>query len=333
MVEKVSVMEEDWDYLIVLDACRYDYFSELYRDYLRGELKKVISLGSNTLEWSKKSFQEVYSDVIYISANPYINSKGEVKGFNASNYFFKVIDVWNWGWNEEFGTVHPKTVNEAVQSVKDDYPNKRFIIHYLQPHEPYLGHNLRIPGFPRPEISRGRHPLGGIQKGRNYRVSQISLVKLLANLTKPVGLFGGNARDVRVNSLRKICELLNLPPVSPLDAVRRKFGDTGLRQAYVQNLRLVLEYVARLVENLSGVAVITADHGERLGESGKYSHESGCRDSLLLEVPWFVVEKATKRNYRQDEEKNHVSMRKTPEKLGKERKEKIRKRLRELGYL
>jgi len=324
MVKKVSIVKEYWDYLIVLDACRYDYFSELYRGYLRGELKKVISPGSSTLEWCKKSFQEVYSDVIYISANPYINSKGRIEGFNASNHFCKVIDVWDWGWNEEFGTVHPKTVNEAVQSFKDDYPNKRFIIHYLQPHAPYLGYKPRIPGFPRPQISRD-HPLVGVQKGRNYRVFELTLVKFLAILTKPARLFGGNGCNA--HALWKICELLNLPPVSPLDAVRRKFGDTGLRQAYVQNLRLVLEYVARLVENLSGVTVITSDHGERLGEGGRYSHSHGCRNPLLLEVPWFVVEKAIRRKRFQDKEKNQASTRKTQE-TGKRRR-----RLRELGYL
>jgi len=323
MVEKVGVMEKDWDYLIVLDACRYDYFSELCRSYLRGNLEKLISLGSSTLEWCKKSFQEVYSDVIYISSNPYINSKGEVEGFNARDHFCKVIDVWDWGWNDEFGTVHPKTVNEAVKSLKDDYPNKRFIIHYLQPHAPYLGYNSRIFGFPRPQIGRGAHPLVGIQ---NYGVFQVSLVRLLAILTKPAEVLAGNP-------LWKICELLNLPPVSPMDATRRQFGDTGLRQAYIQNLRRVLEYVTRLVENLSGVIVITADHGERLGERGRYSHVSGCRDSLLLEVPWFVVDKAIRRKHNQDEEKNNASTRRNLEKLEKEGEERIRKRLRELGYL
>lgn len=327
MVEKVSVMKEDWDYLIVLDACRYDYFSKLYRSYLRGKLEKFISLGSSTLEWCKKSFQEVYSDVIYISSNPYINSKGKVEGFNASDHFCEVIDVWDWGWNDELGTVHPKTVNEVVQSLKEDYSNKRFIIHYLQPHAPYLDYDPRVLGFPRPKISRGARPLRGVQNGRNQGVFEVILrARTLAILTKPAEVLVGNP-------LWKIRELLNMPPISPMDAVRRQFGDTGLRQAYVQNLRLVLEYVTRLVENLSGVIVITADHGERLGERGRYSHAGRCRDLLLLEVPWFVVDKTIKRKRHKDKEKNNASTRKNLEKLEKEGEERIRKRLRKLGYL
>jgi len=76
MLQKVSIMDEEWDYLIVLDACRYDYFSKLVGTYLQGKLEKVYSPASCTLEWCKKSFKEYYNDVVYVSANPYINSKG-----------------------------------------------------------------------------------------------------------------------------------------------------------------------------------------------------------------------------------------------------------------
>ena len=35
-----EVTKEDWDYLIILDACRYDDFEELHSKYLEGELEK-----------------------------------------------------------------------------------------------------------------------------------------------------------------------------------------------------------------------------------------------------------------------------------------------------
>lgn len=285
MVEKVSVMEENWDYLIILDACRYDYFSKLYRGYLRGDLKKHVSLGSSTIEWCKKSFQKRYNDVVYISANPYINSKVEVKGFNAKDHFYRVIDVWSWGWNEDSGTVHPNEVNKAVRTFKNDYPDKRFIIHYLQPHAPYLSHRLGTPGFPRPQVNRGR-VLTNIQGSRSPTFVERIFLKVLASLAKRAGFFGGNPKW-------KIRELLNLPPASPMDALRRKVGNSGLRQAYTENLKVVLEHVARLIEDLSGVIIITADHGERLGEKGNYGHAIGLSDPLLVEVPWFTIKKAT----------------------------------------
>jgi len=318
-------MDENWNYLVILDACRYDFFFKLHPDYLIGELRKVISLGSSTLEWCKKSFQKAYDDVIYVSANPYINSKGEVKGFKASNHFYKVIDVWDWGWDEDLGTVHPKRVNEIVRSVKDDYPDRRLIIHYLQPHAPYLTYDLPTHGFSKPHIGHG-HPLAGVQNGRNHGVFEENLPKLLRILIRPTGFFGGNL-------LWKFHELLNLPPVSPMDATRRRFGNIGLKYAYIQNLALVLDYVANLVEDLSGVIVVTADHGEYLGEEGRYSHSDGCRDPLLLEVPWLLVNKTVSREHFQGEENKRKYTWKSPEKTQKREKEKIKSKLRELGYM
>jgi len=337
MIRKVSVMEENWDYLIILDACRYDYFSKLYGDYLCGRLEKVISLASCTLEWCKRSFQERYDDVVYISGNPFINSMIETEGFNAKDHFYRVIDLWNWGWNEELGTVHPEKVNKAVQSFKDDYLDKRFIIHYLQPHAPYLGCNLLTPGFPKPQINRGRF-LTNIQnsgtRGANTylktaaRALGTSLVKILAIFAKAedkIGFLGKPSWKIR--------ELLNLPPASPMDAARRKVGESGLRQAYVENLRLVLKYVARLVEDLSGVIIITADHGELLGEGGRYSHSPERSDPLLVEVPWFKIEKDKKKKRYEVTEENKTNKELSEQTYGAEEEEEFKKRLRSLGYL
>lgn len=284
MVKKVEIMQESWDYLIVLDACRYDYFSRLYGDYLQGKLEKVCSPASCTREWCKKSFREYYDDVVYVSANPFINSKVEVGGFAAKNLFFKVIDVWDRGWDERLGTVHPQKVNEAVQEVKDKYSSKRFIIHYIQPHTPYLTYDLNA-GFAR--FQGDGTVFAGIQSNRTNRILE-KFVENLALLAKKIGLFGGNPSW-------KIRELMNLPPKTPMDAVRRKVGDTGLRQAYIENLKLVLAHAANLIETLGGVIIVTTDHGELLGEGNCYSHLCGNTNSLLREIPWFTIEKKEKR--------------------------------------
>ncbi len=80
MVRRVHVTEEDWDHLIVLDGCRYDYFLKVYTSFLEGKLEKVVSVGSNTVEWRDNSFPGNYDDVVYVSANPHINSVVEVGG-------------------------------------------------------------------------------------------------------------------------------------------------------------------------------------------------------------------------------------------------------------
>lgn len=44
-------MAEDWDLLIVLDACRFDSFRDAFNRYFEGELREVRSRGSCTPEW------------------------------------------------------------------------------------------------------------------------------------------------------------------------------------------------------------------------------------------------------------------------------------------
>ena len=89
----------------------------------------------------------------------------------------------------------------------------------------------------------------------------------------------------------KLRELLKMPPATPMDAVRRKYGRDGLQKAYRENLEIVLHQVARLVESLSGKIIVTSDHGEMLGENHRYCHwaRSSCR--LLREIPWLVIDK------------------------------------------
>lgn len=145
--QKKLIHMEDWDNLIILDACRFDYFKEIYKKYLDGRLFKVRSPASHTLEWCKKVFknknkEDEYSDCIYISANPFIRSSNGSQGFNANKVFRKIVDVWDEGWNEELGTAHPRVVNKDVLDMKEFFQANRFIIHYMQPHDPYINFSL-----------------------------------------------------------------------------------------------------------------------------------------------------------------------------------------------
>ncbi|RLE62266.1 MAG: hypothetical protein DRJ38_09930, partial [Thermoprotei archaeon] len=101
---KVLDLEEDWDFLIVLDACRYDFFDILHSNLFDGILEKRYSKGIDTPSWFKETFKNPYRDVIYISGNPYINSKVPISGCDANRKFFKVIDVWDSSWDDNLGT-------------------------------------------------------------------------------------------------------------------------------------------------------------------------------------------------------------------------------------
>ena len=99
----VCIMDQNWDYLIILDVCRYDYFEKFYGKYLNGKLEKKLSLGSSTREWRNRNFTGKYDDVIYISTNPFINSVRPCAKFDAREHFHKVYDLWLNCWDEKAG--------------------------------------------------------------------------------------------------------------------------------------------------------------------------------------------------------------------------------------
>ena len=137
--DRISGMEEDWDVLILLDACRYDMFPD--SPTWDGELQSRISLGSTSEEFIQRNFGDgTYHDTVYVNANPHLCRLG----FDA-DVFHAVVDLLSdtkpifpeRDCNIE--TVHPETVIEASLEATETFENKRFIIHFLQPHHPFMG--------------------------------------------------------------------------------------------------------------------------------------------------------------------------------------------------
>lgn len=284
-IKKNYLMDDDWDFLIVLDACRFDYFSNLYAKYFTGKLEKRQSLGSCTHEWCMKTFNDHYPDVIYISGNPYINSKVNVKGFNGKTHFTKIIDVWEYAWDKKQGTVHPSKLNEATQKAINKFQDQRFIIHYLQPHAPYLSTKFQSNGFLLPEPEQNQ-VLTGVKGIRSNKFQEF-MVNGTGYLFKKFKLIK-HEWDLR--------QKFNLPPATPMDAFKRKWGLNNLKKAYKENLKIVLDHISDLCLTLSTInsskkIIITSDHGELLGENGDFSHYSRSRNPILIEVPFLKVQK------------------------------------------
>ncbi|RKY08910.1 MAG: hypothetical protein DRP66_03470 [Planctomycetota bacterium] len=287
-MDKLNVMSEKWDYLIILDACRYDYFEQVYKDYIQGDLSRVVSAGSCTNEWRDKSFSDYYEDIVYISANPQICADQPVYDYCAGEHFSEVHEIWKDGWDREKGTVLPQTLTEAALEIISRSPNsgKRYIIHYLQPHAPYLGLSHETGGYLNADINKVRSLVGA---GGNAPVSgfKVKLFRLLMRLFERNRLLTNKPQWF----LRKF---LAIPPKAPLEAAWRSAGRCGLRKAYKANLTAVLQQVAVLIRNLSGGIIVTSDHGELLGEGGCYGHPPGSTNPLLLTVPWLVVDRENK---------------------------------------
>ncbi|MFU1783400.1 hypothetical protein ACM16X_18720 [Haloarcula japonica] len=131
----IDIFARDWDHLLILDACRYDMFAE--QSSLPGELEPVQSRASATKEFLKANFDgRELLDTVYVTGSPMLHRhRSKIK-----TQLHDVINVWNEdGWDEQYRTVLPKTMTEAAIEAKERYPNKRLLVHYLQPHYPFLG--------------------------------------------------------------------------------------------------------------------------------------------------------------------------------------------------
>jgi hypothetical protein len=102
-----------------------------------------------------------------------------------------------------------------------------------------------------------------------------------------------------------------------------------IQKAYRQNLRLVLDHVADLLAAIEGKVIVTADHGEMLGERLRpipvrcYDHHPSLYVPELVEVPWLEVSSDSRRSVRPD----------PPEEVLSIDEESRTRRLRALGYI
>lgn len=229
--EGIDVFAEDWDNLVILDACRYDEFAR--RSMLPGRTEHRISRGSTSPEFIRGNFTgKTLHDVVYVSANGWYAKLEDEIGAEVHAFEFVERDVMGGL------TSHPETVAAAARDAAEEYPDKRLIVHFMQPHWPYLG-----PAGKR--FERGRFD-----------------------------------------------EILRQTDASHEDVLR----------AYRENLDIVLGEVEPLLDDLLGKTVITADHGELLGDRERpipvktYRHPEGVYVDSLVKVPWHIYQNGERRD-------------------------------------
>lgn len=192
-----NIIDEDWDTLIILDACRYDMFSEI--NSIRGDLDHRISRGSNTEEFLRGNFKyNDLSEIVYTTGNPQLYRHYE----DVSPNFHKIYDVWNTeAWDEDLGTVQPNLMTERSIEKIQKHRHKRHILHYLQPHYPFIGSNLESVGremLTSPEQKQGNDfDIWGMQMRGEINISKediksayySNLEQVLAEIEKLVDEF------------------------------------------------------------------------------------------------------------------------------------------------
>lgn len=132
------VYDADWDVLVVLDACRSDLFRSVLDEYeyLPG-METVRSLGSWTGEWMKANFTDDYAAEMATTA--YLSGNPQSRYYLAPAEFACLDEVWTYAWDDDLGTVPPRPLTDRAIRVARERSPERMIVHYLQPHVPFIG--------------------------------------------------------------------------------------------------------------------------------------------------------------------------------------------------
>ena len=205
----VDVMRAEWDNLILLDALRVDVCREHAPE--GWTVETVQSPATNSWSYMTQCYagRELH-DTVMVSANPFVNDLPP-STFHAVHYIH----------HDDGSVPGPEEVTEVALDAVAQYPSKRIIVHYMQPHAPFLHRDDPYPQY-------------------------------------------------------------------PFDRARRTGDLDALRADYVANFCLVQSSVIDLLPHLMGPTVVTADHGEALGESyrGLRRFEHGHAIPEVYRVPW-----------------------------------------------
>lgn len=146
----VDFMEKDWDNLLILDACRSDMFEETLDLDQFDSYEPVHSIGCSSPEWMRETFNgTTYPDTVYVTGNPWISkiapdSFAHVENLWTTEHDITKRDIEDAGVLEDAGagdipTIYAHMLHERAVEIQEEYPNKRMIVHFFQPHAPCVG--------------------------------------------------------------------------------------------------------------------------------------------------------------------------------------------------
>ncbi|WP_138007348.1 hypothetical protein [Halalkalirubrum salinum] len=158
-----NVYERDWDLLIILDACRVDTLIEVAPEYdFIEDVETIWSVGSQSDEWMVNTFIPDYDKKInqthYITGNGHATQlfergifppKNNTTPFDFSRWeivdtedFANIDFVWKQNHDKRYRIVLPGVITDRAIHLGRSCGFDRLIVHYMQPHLPYIGRAL-----------------------------------------------------------------------------------------------------------------------------------------------------------------------------------------------
>lgn len=280
-----NVFEREWDTLVVFDACRVDALQEVAPEYeFLGEVGSIWSVGSTSSEWYAQTFVQDYIDELaettLVSFNPWAG-----KILLNRNTPPEGPNPWlDTDW---------KTVSAGgLERVERTRRHNR-------PYSDATDFTTKLTTVQSPSYVTDR----GIVAGRN------GCQRLILHYFQPHRPF--------IHDLVEDGEALSPAEEDPYGAGRNgTASDDELWSLYLDNLRLVLDSVAELLENHNAETVaITADHGELFGELGQYGHFESVPHPALKRVPWVETTAHDEHTRRPDDDYSLTNARSTEKQL------------------
>ncbi|WP_154020025.1 alkaline phosphatase family protein [Halococcus sediminicola] len=257
-----NIYEREWDLLILLDTCRVDALREVADDYeFLGEINRLLSVGSTSNEWIANTFVDQYASEI--SETAYVSANGYAERVLEDGIY---PEVYIGGRRSPPSLTADRTVDHETFG-ELDYAWKRG-------ESEYEGH---IP----PRVVTDR----AIELGREGEYDHIAL-----HYSQPHAPYTV-AAQCEDRERREYEE-------NPFSALRSGTDRSLVWEAYLEELRSVLDEVELLIENFDADTVaITADHGEAFGEYGIYGHLPGLLHPDVKYVPWVVTSGTDSQEY------------------------------------
>jgi ketosteroid isomerase-like protein len=265
--QKRNPLTDDYDNLIILDACRYDTLKKL--GFFSEEVGYRILSSSTSPEFCEKYMSNnKFHDTIYVTANPYGAQVADDifydKFITFKNSCINIDGYMSSPNNPKYETWAPEVVHEMALYAYERYKNKRLILHFMQPHAPYFGEKAKKL---RDEVS-DKHGITFWAWNKNLSASDI------------------NDSDKIISHL--------------LSAAKEGYITTEeLIEVYTENLEYVLKYVEKLLKTMDGKTIITSDHGELL--EYKLGHGRNMHTEGLCRVPWVVLDDKNRRKITTEE--------------------------------
>lgn len=245
-----NVFERQWDALLILDTCRVDAMRAVADEYdFIESIGSITSVGSSSFEWVNNTFRTQYESEIHDTA------------YLSQNSF---ID---------------QTVGKGGTTGKASLPFEPSGFNMVDPEDfEYIEHLWRAE----------------FDNSSKWTVSGEAVSRTSPRYATERAIEAGRTRDP--DRLMVHYMYPHDPYVLADEKLQPRF-DAALKsgaatreevwQAYLDNLRFVLDEVELLLENLDREkVVITADHGEAFGEYMFYRHPPACPIPTVRRVPW-----------------------------------------------